>query len=130
MLHSFKVRVSSGGANIEPDFNLKDLLCAINSGEKIVDVVVIPGGVGVCPNVCDKINRDENTRDEFRNLLEKASNILTICTGSFIIPAIYQSGKTISNNDPTVEQAIDGNNAGTIKNVFWRFYSFKSTILL
>ena len=109
--------MSSGGANIEPDFNLKDLLSAINSGEKIVDVVVLPGGVGVCPNVCDQINRDENTRDEFRNLLEKASNILTICTGSFIIPAIYHPEQTISNNDTNVEQAIDGNNSGTIKSV-------------
>ena len=107
--------MSSGGANITPDFTLKDLVRTINSGEKIVDVVVIPGGVGVCPNVCDKINKDGNTREEFRNLLEKASNILTICTGSFIIPAIYQSGKTISINDTNVEQAIDGNNSGKIK---------------
>jgi imidazoleglycerol phosphate synthase glutamine amidotransferase subunit HisH len=114
-LHSLKVAVSSGGANITPDFNLKDLLWAINSGEKIVDVVVIPGGVGVCPNVCDKIKSDEHIRDEFKNLLEKASNILTICTGSFVIPAIYQPGKNISNNDTNVKQAMDGNNAGTIK---------------
>ena len=108
--------MSSGGANIKPDFNLKDLLCAINSGEKILDVVVIPGGVGVFPNVCELIHRDENIRDEFRKLLEKASNILTICTGSFIIPAIYPPGKTISNEDTNVKQTVDCN-TGIIKKV-------------
>ena len=101
--------MSSGGVDIKPDFTIKDLL----SGENTLDIVVLPGGVGVCPNVCHKIQGDKAVTDQFRTILNNASHVLTICTGSFIIPSVFQPGKSNSDIPTNVKQSTDASNTNT-----------------
>ena len=109
---SLQVNVSSGGISIIPDFTLKDLLHAIHVGDKRVDIVVVPGGVGVISNVCDKIKKDEGICNDFKNLLEMAHKVLTICTGSFIFPSIFRLGEDNLNDENDAKMFIAGNSEG------------------
>ena len=49
---------------------------------------MLPGGIGVSSNVCDRLTENKVLRDKFKKLLASATNVLTICTGSFIIASI------------------------------------------
>ena len=81
----FKVNVS-GGLIVTPDYSLQDLVEAIDCGTQNIDFIVLPGGTGVDSNVCSRLKKDQNLRHNLRKLFEKSSEIITICTGSFIIP--------------------------------------------
>ena len=98
--------MSSGGASVKPDYSLQDLYEAICTESKKVEVVVLPGGVGVQSNVCDTLKNDEEKHAQFSEILDRASHVLTICTGSFIIAALFKSIE-ISSTDSVDTQPSD-----------------------
>ena len=98
--------MSSGGASVKPDYSLQDLYEAICTESKKVEVVVLPGGVGVHSNVCDTLKNDEEKHAQFSEILDRASHVLTICTGSFIIAALFKSIE-ISSTDSVDTQTSD-----------------------
>ena len=100
----FQINVSSGGISVVPDINLIDLVQAIENGIKKVDIIVLPGGQGVDKNVCDRIKEDTLIRNSFIKLVGMTQKVLTICTGSFIIPVVLN--KLLFNDKTGTEQLI------------------------
>ena len=103
-----KINLSSGGASVKPDYCLQDLYEAICTESKKVEVVVLPGGVGVHSNVCDMLRNDEEKHAQFREILDRASHVLTICTGSFIIAALFKSIESCSTDSVDTQPSDEG----------------------
>ena len=100
--------MSSGGASVKPDYSLQDLYEAICTESKKVEVVVLPGGVGVHSNVCDTLKNDEEKHAQFSEILDRASHVLTICTGSFIIAALFKSIESCSTDSVGTQPSDEG----------------------
>ena len=100
--------MSSGGASVKPDYSLQDLHTAICTELKKVEVVVLPGGVGVHSNVCDMLKNDEEKHAQFSEILDRASHVLTICTGSFIMAAIFRSIEIFSTDSVDTQTSDEG----------------------
>ena len=103
-----KINLSSGGASVKPDYTLQDLYKAICTEPKKIEVVVLPGGVGVHSNVCDMLRNDEEKHEQFREILDRASHVLTICTGSFIIAALFKSIESCSTDSVDTQPSDEG----------------------
>ena len=79
----------------------------------MVDIVVLPGGTGVNSNVCDRIKMDENgLRFKLQKLFKIASKVLTVCTGSFIIPTVFNSEEHFSKENLEKGKSVDGRPVG------------------
>ena len=100
--------MSFGGASVKPDYSLQDLYEAICTESKKVEVVVLPGGVGVHSNVCDTLKNDEEKHTQFSEILDRASHVLTICTGSFIIAALFKSIESCSKDSVGTQPSDEG----------------------
>ena len=103
-----KINLSSGGASVKPDYSLQDLYRAICTESKKVEVVVLPGGVGVHSNVCDMLRNDKEKHAQFREILDRASHVLTICTGSFIIASLFKSIEICSIDSVDTQTSDEG----------------------
>ena len=103
-----KINLSSGGASVKPDYSLQDLHQAICTESKKVEVVVLPGGVGVHSNVCDMLRNDKEKYAQFREILDRASHVLTICTGSFIMAALFKSIEVCSTDSNDTQASDEG----------------------
>ena len=106
--YAIKINLSSGGASVKPDFSLQDLHKAICTESKKIEVVVLPGGVGVHSNVCDMLRNDEEKHAQFSEILNRASHVLTICTGSFIIAALFKSIESCSTDSVDTQPSDEG----------------------
>ena len=93
---------------MKPDYSLQDLYKAICTESKKVEVVVLPGGVGVHSNVCDMLRNDEEKHAQFREILDRSSHVLTICTGSFIIAALFKSIESCSTDSVDTQISDEG----------------------
>ena len=71
---------------------------------------MLPGGIGVSSNVCDRLTENKVLRDKFKKLLASATNVLTICTGSFIIASIlkWQDDETVEAAQKQIKGSIHG----------------------
>ena len=103
-----KINLSSGGASVKPDYSLHDLHKAICTESKKIEVVVLPGGVGVHSNVCDMLKNDGEKHAQFSEILDRASHVLTICTGSFIIASLFKSIEICSIDSVDTQTSDEG----------------------